>query len=203
MTFMWAIGINITTAILFETPITAGGYGFSAKGVGFLYFTPVVAVMLGEIFGHWFNDFLAKRSIHRHHGVFEPEVRLIMNAISVFIMVPGLVLVGMALQHHLHYSAIIIGWGAHTFGIMTTSVAVTAYAIDSYNMAPGEVSGFINFMRVIGGFSVGYFQQPWGAKIGYGASFGTQAAIVGATLIPLGLLYRYGKTLRRKGLIIK
>jgi hypothetical protein len=86
-----------------------------------------------------------------------------------------------------------------TFGVMTTSVAVTTYAIDAYPTAPGEVSGYINFMRVIGGFSVGYFQQPWGLAVGYAASFGTQAAIVAVALVPFICLHVFGKSLRSKG----
>jgi MFS family permease len=196
---MWSIGINITTSILFATPIQYGGYGFSATSVGFLYFTPVVAVFIGEIFGHYFNDFLATRYIHHHRGIFEPEIRLVTMYLSTIVMVPGLILLGFALQQHMHYGVIIIGWGLFTFGVMITSVAVTTYAIDSYPTAPGEVSGYINFMRVIGGFSVGYFQQPWGLSVGYAASFGTQAAIVAAAVIPFACLHRYGKHLRNKG----
>ncbi|KAH7346955.1 major facilitator superfamily domain-containing protein [Pyrenochaeta sp. MPI-SDFR-AT-0127] len=199
LSFMWSIGINITTAILFATPVAFGGYGFSATAVGFLYFTPVVAVFIGEIFGHYFNDFLANRYIHRHKGIFEPEVRLITVYLSTILMVPGLILLGFALQQHMHYGVIIVGWGMFTFGVMTTSVAVTTYAIDAYPTAPGEVSGYINFMRVIGGFSVGYFQQPWGLAVGYAASFGTQAAIVAIALVPFTILYKYGKFLRNKG----
>lgn len=199
LSFMWSIGINITTAILFTTPIAFGGYGFSATSVGFLYFTPVVAVFIGEIFGHYFNDFIANRYIHRHKGIFKPEVRLVTVYLSTILMVPGLILLGFALQQHMHYGVIIIGWGIFTFGVMTTSVAVTTYAIDAYPTAPGEVSGYINFMRVIGGFSVGYFQQPWGLAVGYAASFGTQAAIVAIALVPFTILYKYGNVLRSKG----
>jgi hypothetical protein len=46
---MWSIGINITTAILFATLTAFGGYGFSSTSVGFLYFTAVVAVSIGEV----------------------------------------------------------------------------------------------------------------------------------------------------------
>lgn len=38
--------------------------------------TPVVAVILGEIVGHYLNDFLAARLTRRNKGVFEPEMRL-------------------------------------------------------------------------------------------------------------------------------
>lgn len=201
--FMWAIGINHTTAILFASPVAVGGYGFSSITIGYLYFTPIVAIILGEIFGHFFNDSLARRYIHRHKGVFEPEVRLNTIYLSAVFMIPGLILLGFALAQHLHYAVVIVGWGMFVFGVMTTSVAVTTYAIDAYPTAPGEVSGLINFMRVIGGFSVAYFQQPWGEKVGFEASFGTQAAIVAFSLVPIGLLHRYGKNLRFKGYEIK
>lgn len=118
-------------------------------------------------------------------------------------MVPGLILLGFALAQHMHYGVIVVGWGSFTIGVMLASVAVTTYAIDSYPNAPGEVSGFINFMRVIGGFTVGYYQQPWGAKVGYDTSFGTQAAICALSLVPIAALHRYGKLLRFKGKEIK
>ncbi|KAF4975664.1 hypothetical protein FZEAL_7554 [Fusarium zealandicum] len=196
--FAWAIGINITTAILFALPQEIGGYGYTYYGLGYLYFSPTVGAILGEFFGHWFNDFLARRYVRKHKGVFEPEARLAMIYISAVFMIIGLVVLGQALHHHLSVAAVIIGWGMHGFGIMTTSVAVTAYVLDSYPSTPAEVSGWANFARAISGFSVGYFQQPWGAKVGYDASFGTQAAIVGASMIFVVITQRYGHVLRMK-----
>lgn len=196
MFFAWAIGINITTAILFALPREAGGYGYSYNGLGFLYFSPIVGIMLGEVFGHFANDHIARRYVRKHNGVFEPEARLVMIYISGIFMIVGLVVIGQALYHHLSIGAIIMGWGMHTFGVMTTSVAVSAYVLDAYPTAPAEVSGWTNFARAIGGFGVGYFQEPWGATVGYGASFGTQAGIVGFGLILVALVARYGHSLR-------
>ena len=87
----------------------------------------------------------------------------------------------------------------YVFGVMIASVAITAYALDSYPTASPEVSGLLNFARVLGGFTVGYFQQPWGAKSGYGVSFGIQAAIVAIAMIILICLQRFGAALRVKG----
>lgn len=159
--FAWAIGINITTAILFGTPREFGGYGYSYNGVGYLYFSPIVGILIGEVFGHYFNDWVARRYTRKHNGVFEPEARLHTIYISSIFMIAGLVLLGQALFRHLSAAAVVMGWGLHSFGIMCTSVAVTAYVLDSYPTAPAEVSGWANFARAIGGFGVGYFQQPW------------------------------------------
>ncbi|KAI9840564.1 MAG: hypothetical protein M1837_001544 [Sclerophora amabilis] len=199
LSFMWAVGINICSSILLETPVAQGGYGFSAKGIGYLYFTPVVAVMLGEGFGHYLNDYIANRYIRSHKGVFQPEVRLWMTYISCFFMVPGLVILGQALQRHLHYAAIIMGWGMYVFGVMTASVAITAYDLDCYPSGSGEVAGLLNFGRVVGGFSVGYFQLPWAQKSGYGLSFGLQALIVAVAFLIIIVLQIYGPRLRAKG----
>jgi hypothetical protein len=152
---MWAVGINQTSAILFATPAVAGGYGFSQNAVGYLFFAPVIAVILGESFGHFFNDFVLHRYVRKHEGVFVPEARLSPIYLAGALMIPGLILIGQALKHHLHWAAIIIGWGMYVFGCMVASVAIQSYILDSYSTAAGEVASLINFARLIGGFSVG------------------------------------------------
>lgn len=87
----------------------------------------------------------------------------------------------------------------YVFGVMIASVAITAYLLDSYQSGSGEVAGLLNFARTIGGFAVGYFQQPWGAKEGYGTSFGIQAAIVAVAVAILTVIQVYGPKLRAKG----
>lgn len=87
----------------------------------------------------------------------------------------------------------------YVFGVMIASVAITAYALDCYPTASGEVSAFLNFARTIGGFAVGYFQQPWGAKDGYDVSFGIQSVVVAVAVVLLFLLQRFGQSLREKG----
>ena len=52
---------------------------------------------------------------------------------------------------------------------------------------------------VIAGFSVGYFQEPWGAKSGFGLSFGIQAIIVAAAVGIIALLQIFGGRMRAKG----
>jgi hypothetical protein len=147
MSFMWAVGINITSTILLETPTVVGGYGFGPKSIGFLYFTPLVAVVLGEFFGHFFNDFVANRYVRKHNGIFKPEARLVTNYVAAAFMIPGLIIVGQTLQNHLSYAGIIMGWGMYTFGVMLATVATTAYLLDSYGSASSEVSGLLNLAR--------------------------------------------------------
>jgi hypothetical protein len=199
LSFMWAIGINIMSSILLSTPHESGGYGFTPRAVGYVYFTPIVAVIIGEFFGHFFNDYLADRYTKKSHGIFKPEARLPSCFIAASFMIPGLIIVGQALSHLLHYSAIVMGWGMYVFGVMVASVAITAYALDCYPTGSGEVAAFLNFARTVSGFSVGYFEVEWGHASGYDVSFGIQAAIVGVSTFILILLYVFGERLRARG----
>lgn len=198
-TFMWATGINHTTSLILTTPVEKHGYGFSPSTLGYIYFAPLIAVCIGELFGHFFNDFLARRYISRHSGRFKPESRLVSNYIAAIFMVPGVILFGQALGHQLAWPALAFGWGMYLFGAMVASVATTAYALDSYPSCPGEVAGFINFARVLGGFSVGYFQLPWGRAVGYEAAFGSQAGIIALAVFVLVFIHIFGARLRKWG----
>ena len=176
--FMWLIGINTSSSILLELPKSLGGFGLSAVSLGYVFFTPIVSVLIGEFFGHWFNDYIVKVHTSRHQGLFVPEIRLWTTYIGVFLIVPGLVLVGQTLQKQLSVAGIVFGWGIYTVGVMLTSVATIAYVLDCYPTASGEVSALINMARVGAGFSVAYFQQAWGEKEGYDVVFGLQAVVV-------------------------
>lgn len=194
--FMWAIGINLCSGILLQTPREAGGYGLDQTTIGYIYFTPVVAIFIGEIVGHYLNDYIVAVYTRRHHGVFIPEARLWTAYVGATLMVPGLILTGQTLQHQLPYVGIIFGWGMHATGFMLVSVAIYAYLLDCYPSASGEVSALVNGGRAIAGFSIGYFQLAWGLKQGFDVSFGLQAVISFAAVVLIALTHIYGARIR-------
>ncbi|KAI0009194.1 MFS general substrate transporter [Xylariaceae sp. FL0662B] len=191
LTFAWVVGIN-TTLSIFLAPL----YGFGPKQIGFFYFTPVVAVILGETAGHWLHDIIAKQYIKTHGGRFEPEVRLRAIILALPFMIVGLVLLGQCLENGWHYMATSVSWGLYVFGTMVTTVAVSSYNLDSYPEASGEVSAWVNNSRTLGGFVVSYFQVAWATAQGTKASFGIQAAVCAAAFLLVVLLMWKGKALR-------
>jgi hypothetical protein len=190
-TFAWAVGIN-TTLAMFVTPL----YGFAPRQVGFFYFTPVVAVILGESAGHWLHDALAERYIRQHKGHFEPEARLRVVFFSMPFVIVGLVLIGQCFENAWHYMATSVCWGMYVFGMMITTVALSSYCLDSYPEASGEVSAWLNMARTVGGFIVSYFQVTWAEAQGTKLSFGIQAAVCAGAFLFIIILLRWGKAMR-------
>ncbi|KAJ5287124.1 hypothetical protein N7478_002810 [Penicillium angulare] len=191
LTFAWVVGINTTLSIFL-----APKYGFGAKQIGFFYFTPVVAAILGEITGHWLHDFIAKLYAKLHGNHLEPEARLYAIWFAIPFMAPGLILLGFSLERHYHYMLAALGWGLYVFGIMIITVAVNSYVLDASPEASGEVAAWVNFGRTTGGFICSYFMVEWAEKMGTIRQFGTMCGILGgACLIVVGLQV-WGKTLR-------
>ncbi|KAJ5084129.1 major facilitator superfamily domain-containing protein [Penicillium alfredii] len=191
LVFAWAVGINTTLSITLP-PV----YGFGPKQIGFFYFTPIVAVILGEIAGHWLHDLLAKYFARRNGGRIEPEARLLAIWFSMPLMVPGLILMGFALERHYHYMLAAFGWGLFAFGVMVLTVAINAYVLDAYPEASGEVAAWINFGRTTGGFIVSYFMVEWAQRQGTIRQMGTMCGVVVGAFLLIVVLQIWGKRMR-------
>ncbi|KAI0305254.1 major facilitator superfamily domain-containing protein [Multifurca ochricompacta] len=180
--FGFGIGINVTNAVFLGTPPPVG-YGFSPFAIAGAYGTPIVAVIIGELIGHFANDAIMHLTTRRNNGVFEAESRLWTCYIAVPLYICGFVILGAALQKHLSVGALVMGWGIAEVAIMVNTVAVYAYANDCFPKHQGEISALLNLARTLGGFSVAYFQVPWAAKHGALQTFGCEAAIVAGLFV--------------------
>lgn len=89
-----------------------------------------------------------------------------------------------------------LGWGLYVFGIMITTVGISAYMLDSYPEGSGEVAAWLNAARTTGGFLASYFQIEWAHAMGAKRSFAIQAGICVAAFSLVVLLQVWGKRLR-------
>ena len=117
------------------------GYGYSPFKVALFYIAPMVctaalvhcasltrlqlASIIGQLFGHRFNDLIVDKQLLKSKGVFEPEVRLWTLWISIAFLIGSLVFIGFAFERKLPWIAIVIAWAMYTFGIVTLTVAIT------------------------------------------------------------------------------
>ncbi|GME31763.1 MFS transporter [Neofusicoccum parvum] len=167
---MWTIGLVSTISQFVLPPVIAGGYGFSYVALAMIHFAPMIGTIAAELWGHWFNDFIAKRYMARHAGTHSPENRL-----------HGVYLPGMTCFA--------------TLGAMT---AVSAYVLDTFPHHAALASAWINFWRVIGGFTVLYFQMDWVHLNGPGVVFGCQAAIIAGATASVAATQVWGKRWRQR-----
>lgn len=180
--FGFGIGINVTNVVFLGEPLPLG-YGFDAIMISALYATPIVAVLIGELVGHFLNDWIMERGIRKNSGVHEAESRFWACYLGIPLFICGFLLIGASFQNHLPLAAIIIGWGIAEFSIMIMTVVVYAYLNDCFPKNQGEVSALVTLARILGGFAVAYFQVPWAAKYGAIQTYGVEAAIVSALFL--------------------
>jgi len=121
---MWSVGIN-GSLVLFLTPPPPKGYGFDSIGIGLIYIAPMVGVVLGELWGHFFNDFIQARSIRKNKGSFEPESRLWAIYFSTVFTAVGLGLLGIGLQNLWTWGIIALLWGTYIWSLMISTVAIS------------------------------------------------------------------------------
>jgi len=198
MLFGFSAGINNTNTILLAEPKPAG-YGFSQYAIAGVYGTPIVGVLVGELIGHYVNDWVMNFCIKRNNGVFEAEMRLWVCYAAIPLYVCGFVVLGASFQNHLSVGALVMGWGIAQMAIMVNTVAVYAYCNDSFPSRQGEISALVNLARTLGGFSISYFQVPWVSRNGAMQTFGCEAAVVaGLFLFVVPALQVKGAYLRER-----
>ncbi|KAF8881784.1 MFS general substrate transporter [Infundibulicybe gibba] len=167
--FGFGIGINVTNVVFLGSP----PFNYSQSAIAGMYGTPIVSVIMGELIGRYLNDWIMNVSVRRNNGVFEAQHRLWACYPAVALNTCGFLVLGAAFQKQLSIGAIIMGWGIAEVGIM-----IDAYCNDCFPKNQGEISALITLSRILGGFSVAYFQVPWAEKRGAMEAFGVEAAIV-------------------------
>ncbi|KAL6713803.1 hypothetical protein ACLMJK_008295 [Lecanora helva] len=190
--FAWNVGINNTLSLFLSEK-----YNFGPTSIGYFYFTPMIAVLLGEGLGHWLHNYIADVYVRRHNGHFDPEARLFVLWLAIPCNVAGLILYGFTYQRNYHYMVAALAWGLYIFALMITTVGLNAYVLDSYPEGAGEVAAWLNVARAIGGGVVTYFQVNWAQSSGAEVCYGVEAAICFVSLLLFILpLITHGKILR-------
>ena len=141
--FAWVIGVTTTiTEILAPSP-----YSFSAQAIACSFLAPLTGAIIGELWGHWFNDWLCARYIRVHHGVYVLENRLWGAYLPSFFTFGALILYGQALSHALNYWSLLVAWALLTFALIAGTTAVSAYALDTFPRQAALVAAIINVWR--------------------------------------------------------
>ncbi|RMZ83598.1 hypothetical protein DV738_g962, partial [Chaetothyriales sp. CBS 135597] len=172
--FTWPIGITTTI----DSFVRAPPYLFDDIEDASIRFAGVIGALLGFVFGYFFNEWIYSGSGGRRKAHWRTEYRLHGVWIPIGFMVCGLLTYGLTLNYGKSWVGLAFGWIMVNIGMVGSTVAITAYALEKYPDQSTVVSAIINMWRTCGGFSVGYFQPSWIAKNGVAAVFATQAGVV-------------------------
>ncbi|XP_006463839.1 hypothetical protein AGABI2DRAFT_120636 [Agaricus bisporus var. bisporus H97] len=196
--FGFGIGINVTNTLFLHSPPPVG-LGLDPITVSGIYATPVIAVLVGEFMGRYLNDWIMNFTVKRNHGVFEAEFRLWTCYIGTVLYVVGFVILGVSLQNNLGIPGVVVGWTIAQVAVVVTTVAVYAYCNDCVPNKRGEISGLLNLVRILGGFTVAYYQVPWASRNGALQTLGCEAAIVaGLFVLTVPYLQYKGRSIRAR-----
>ncbi|KIX06274.1 uncharacterized protein Z518_04249 [Rhinocladiella mackenziei CBS 650.93] len=179
--FTWPIGITTTIDAFVRAP----PYLFGNVADASIRFAGVIGALLGFVFGYFFNEWIYNGSGGKRKAHWRSEYRLHGVWLPIFSMVCGLLTYGLTLNYGKSWVGLAFGWVMVNIGLVGSTVAITAFALEKYPDQASVVSAIINMWRTCGGFSVGYFQPSWIAKDGVAAVFATQAAVVGVCVVLL------------------
>ncbi|KEF59874.1 uncharacterized protein A1O9_04722 [Exophiala aquamarina CBS 119918] len=179
--FTWPIGITTTV----DSFVRAPPYLFDDVADASIRFAGVIGALLGFAFGYFFNEWIYNGSGGKRKTHWRSEYRLHGVWFPIASMVCGLLTYGLTLHYGKSWVGLAFGWVMVNVGLVGSTVAITAFALEKYPNQSTVVSAIINMWRTCGGFAVGYFQPSWIAKDGLAAVFATQAAVVAVCVVML------------------
>jgi len=123
----------------------------------------VIGCLLGGPACDWLVAVIAKRQ----RGMFRPEKRLIAIILPFIIGPVGLMLWGVGLQLHLHWSVAMVGFGI-TYGVlcMVPSIGIT-YVVDCYRPLAGETLTGMTAVKNTFAFGLSFGETAWIGQDGF------------------------------------
>ncbi|PWY76506.1 putative polyamine transporter [Aspergillus sclerotioniger CBS 115572] len=196
--FAFVILANVLLTMFLEAPVTQGGYGFTPMRNAFFTLDAWFAIFISQIAGWLMGDRIplwASRRFGRGH--WHPEYRLYNILLPGLLSPIGLGLFGAALQYHLHYMVIAVGFFLIVFSSMLSVPICLNYIVECYKNDATEAAIAMNVWRLSFAIATGFIFTPWMDAVGGpGWMFGMAAFFSLGALLMVGVLVWKGKLLR-------
>lgn len=194
--YMWAwTFINVMPAVSLATIYTKF-YSLESGPIGLcLGISLTVGSILGECFAGRASDYMMYRMAKRNNNIRKPEYRLYLCVLSAVFMPVGLIIFG-CFVGRTGYIAPLSGLLVGVFGLQIASTCLYSYISDCYKPQTPESGVLFNLSRGLS-FIVGYFALPFADEVGFAAAWGTFAAVLFASFVPIIGLMIWGEKWRR------
>ena len=191
---IWFNVLNATSSVLLGSP----PYNFKASMVGLSYVACMVGVAGASLFTGYFSDWLTIRIARKNNGIFEPEQRLWLFAVTTITIPASLILWGVGAAHHVHWFGLIVAMCTTAFSNTCGITLSVNYLVDSYRDMSGDGMTSVIIVRNTMSFAIGYGITPWLDNLGTQNCF-ISAAFVGLAVSAVFLFMIWkGKSLREK-----
>jgi MFS family permease len=190
---MWFNVLNATAALILASP----PYNFSSSLIGVAYVAPLIGVLLGGLWAGKAGDVLCLKLARRNGGIREPEQRLWLFLVNLFIMPAGLILWGVGAAHGISWGGLVIGLAMVGFCLTTGGGVPINYIVDSYKDLSGEGLITMILIRNTMSFGFNYGITPWLTACG------VQNTLVAVAMLAFGFtatfffFVKFGKRIRK------
>ncbi|KAG2065935.1 multidrug resistance protein 4, partial [Suillus decipiens] len=174
---------------VYHFSVGIGGLSYIGLGVGLLSTTIFGARICNKIY-----LYLAAKN----GGKGKPEMRVPALIFGSLIIPVGLLWYGWSAQAKVHFMMPIIGTAILGFGIMTSSLAIQLYLVDTFTYAASAVAA-ASMLRFLFGFAFPLFGQQMFAALGYGWGNSLLAGLAIVIGIPFPIwIYYAGERMRAR-----
>ncbi|RDW73592.1 hypothetical protein BP5796_07034 [Coleophoma crateriformis] len=201
----WAYGLLLVWLVIVGTTsssiLSIAPYNFSASMVGLTNVAGLLGCIAGVFFGGQFNDWFTLRLTQRNNGIFEPELRLWLLCVGLF-MIPGaIILWGVGAAHQIHWVGLMFANVFLSFGT-TAAVPITLnYLVDSYRDLSGEAMTVVICIRNTMYFAMSFGISPWIAGMGLQNAYITAGFVSFITTATFFIMIKWGKTFRQRSAV--
>ncbi|KAK0630224.1 major facilitator superfamily domain-containing protein [Bombardia bombarda] len=187
------VAVNILNSFVLQAP----PYNWSPTINGLINIPGFIGNIVGGYAGGWLVDVFCDWRTRRNRGVYEPENRLYLIVLPLFITGAGCVLFGYGVERTLHWTSLFFGYGMISFALTAVPTATMAYVSDCVLPVNSDALMLINGSKNIVAFGFLYGIIPWVDEVGYVDCFGAQAGIFVAVIaVGMGVLIPFGGKIR-------
>ncbi|KAK8176725.1 major facilitator superfamily domain-containing protein [Phyllosticta citribraziliensis] len=187
-TLTWIVVFSVVNGVLFVQP----PYNFSVSHVGLTGLSPFILVLISEVISGPLNDWICLKLAHRNHGVYEPEFRLPLMLVVVFIGCIGFYGFGITFHDQTHWAGPVLTYGIANATLAFAGVCVFGYILDSFPNLAEEAFVAINARNFLT-FGLTFFVNAWIKTSGVLSVFNVLGSCFLAVCLLTIPLWIYGK----------
>ncbi|KAK4195135.1 major facilitator superfamily domain-containing protein [Triangularia verruculosa] len=152
----WIVVFSVVNAVIFVNP----PYNFTISQTGLISLSPFILTIIGELISGPLNDWICIYLTKKNRGIYEPEFRLPLMAVSLVTGVVGFFGFGASVEYQTHWSGPVLCFGLANMSLVFAATCVFGYIVDSYRELNEEAFVAINTRNLLT-FGLTYFVNTW------------------------------------------